>query len=78
MLLNFEKVAAKNVIIYLTRQQSVTKLRQQIKDGRIRWEERKKNKVLVEFLNDNIRFIVKRIFFIAKCILKYNLHVFVI
>ena len=42
MLLNFEKVAAKNVIIYLTRQQSVTKLRQQIKDGKIRWEERKK------------------------------------
>lgn len=78
MLLNFEKVAAENVIIYLTRQQSVTKLRQQIKDGRIRLKERKKNKVLVKFLNDNIRFIVKRIFCIAKCILKYNLHVFVI
>ena len=44
MLLNFEKVAAENAIIYLTRQQSVTKLRQQIKDGRIRWEERKKTK----------------------------------
>lgn len=42
MVLNFEKVAAENVIIYLTRQQSVTKLRQQIKDGRIRRKERKK------------------------------------
>lgn len=78
MLLNFEKLAVENVTIYLTRQQSVTKLRQQIKDGRIRLKERKKNKVLVKFLNDNIRFIVKRIFCIAKCILKYNLHVFVI
>lgn len=54
MLLNFEKLAVENVTIYLTRQQSVTKLRQQIKDGRIRRKERKKNKVLVKFLNDNI------------------------
>ena len=35
--LNFEEPVSKNAIIYLKRQQFVTKLRQQIKDERIRW-----------------------------------------
>ena len=54
-LLNFEKAASKNAIVYLKRQQFVTNSRQQIKDGRKRWEERKKrDKVFVKVLNDNI------------------------
>ena len=36
MFLNFEEAASENAIIYLKRQQFVTKLRQQIKDQRIR------------------------------------------
>ena len=53
--LNFEDAAFKNAIIYLKRQQFVTKLRQQIKDERIRWEEKKKTvKVFEDYLNNSL------------------------
>ena len=42
--LNFEEVAAKNAIVYLKRRQFVFKLRQQIKDEKMKWEEKKKKK----------------------------------
>ena len=53
--LNFEEAAFKNAIIYLKRQQFVTKLRQQIKDEIIRWEEKKKTvKVFEDYLNNSL------------------------
>ena len=42
--LNFEEAAAKNAIVYLKRRQFVFKLRQQIKDEKMKWEEKKKKK----------------------------------
>lgn len=44
MFLNFEEAAAKNAIVYLKRRQFVFKLRQQIKDEKMKWEEKKKKK----------------------------------
>ena len=42
--LNFEEAATKNAIVYLKRRQFVFKLRQQIKDEKMKWEEKKKKK----------------------------------
>ena len=42
--LNFEEAAVKNAIVYLKRRQFVFKLRQQIKDEKMKWEEKKKKK----------------------------------
>ena len=39
--LDFDATAAENAIIYLKRRKFVFKLRQQIKNERIRWEEKK-------------------------------------
>ena len=42
--LNFEEAVTKNAIVYLKRRQFVFKLRQQIKDEKMKWEEKKKKK----------------------------------
>ena len=54
--LNFEEAAAKNAIVYLKRRQFVFKLRQQIKDEKMKWEKKKNkiDKVFVKFLNNSI------------------------
>ena len=49
-------------IVYLKRKPFIFKIYQQIKHERIKWEERKKrDKVFVKFLNDNI-YIVSRLY----------------